>query len=125
MSELIKSLEASVLFLRGRYPEGHPLLTNLERQLQSLKSRAVNLPEKTANEQTSRAISCCERLDVCPFFRAVHGVENISDILKEYEEVYCCGPAKKECFRLKYMEKHGGPPAENISPTGDDFLKYI
>lgn len=39
MSELTTSLEKSVAFLRGRYPQGHPLLTSMERRLEYLTAR--------------------------------------------------------------------------------------
>jgi len=45
MSELTESIEKSVLFLRDRYAEDHPLLTSLERKLEHLKKRFYN-PKK-------------------------------------------------------------------------------
>lgn len=39
MSNLTTSLEKSVVFLRGRYPQGHPLLTSMERRLEFLQTR--------------------------------------------------------------------------------------
>lgn len=39
MSELMTSLEKSVVFLRGRYPQGHPLLTSMERRLEYLMAQ--------------------------------------------------------------------------------------
>lgn len=39
MSELTTSIEKSVIFLRGRYPQGHPLLTSLERRLEYLTAK--------------------------------------------------------------------------------------
>lgn len=45
MSDLIKSLEKSVQFLRERYPADHALLVSLETQLESLKLKGENSPE--------------------------------------------------------------------------------
>lgn len=38
MTELGRSIEKSVLYLRDRY-QGHPLLENLEKQLESLRKK--------------------------------------------------------------------------------------
>ena len=46
MSELVKSVEKSILFLEKRHPEGLPLLTDLENLLTLLKEQK----EKTSDE---------------------------------------------------------------------------
>ena len=76
-------------------------------------------------EEKTMAKNCCERLPTCPFYRAVQDADEILDVLNEYVHVYCCGPFKGKCYRNKYQDEHGGPPADNISPTGDDFHKYL
>jgi hypothetical protein len=47
------------------------------------------------------------------------------DVLNEYVKVYCCGPLHHKCYRNVYFELHGVMPADNISPSGLDFRKYI
>lgn len=48
MSELVKSVEKSILFLKERYPADLPLLTDLENLLKLLKTQqetaAVEIP---------------------------------------------------------------------------------
>jgi len=46
MSELIESLEKSVRFLKQRYPDGLPLLSDLEGLLETLKSGEENFSEQ-------------------------------------------------------------------------------
>jgi len=43
MSELIKSLEKSVRYLKQRYPEDHVLLTDLQALLESLRSKKEDI----------------------------------------------------------------------------------
>lgn len=49
MSELIKSLKKSIIFLRDRYPDGLALLTDLENLLESLEAKK----EKTSSETST------------------------------------------------------------------------
>jgi hypothetical protein len=52
MSELIESLEKSILFLKNRYPAGHTLLSCLEAQLESLHGRDDQRPETLPCNET-------------------------------------------------------------------------
>ncbi|HEX9777567.1 MAG TPA: hypothetical protein VGA63_05410 [Geopsychrobacteraceae bacterium] len=52
MSELIESLEKSILFLKNRYPAGHTLLSCLEAQLASLHGRDDQRPETLPCNET-------------------------------------------------------------------------
>lgn len=70
-------------------------------------------------------VKCCERLPICPFFRAVQESDEILDVLNEYVHVYCCGPFQESCYRVKHLSRYGEPPEDNISPSGLDFRKYI
>jgi hypothetical protein len=67
----------------------------------------------------------CERLPLCPFFRAVKESDEILDVLNEYVHVYCCGPLKAKCFRNLHFDRYGETPADDISPSGLDFRKYL
>jgi hypothetical protein len=67
----------------------------------------------------------CERLPVCPFFRVFQETDEMLDVLNEYVKVYCCGPLHHKCYRNVYFALHGVMPADNISPSGLDFRKYI
>ncbi|HEX9778448.1 MAG TPA: hypothetical protein VGA63_09900 [Geopsychrobacteraceae bacterium] len=67
----------------------------------------------------------CKRLPVCPFFRAVQESEEILDVLTEYVQVYCCGPLQAKCFRIIHFDNYGTQPADDISPSGLNFRKYL
>lgn len=125
MSELIISLEKSVEFLRGRYPEGNPLLTCLETQLHNLKTKKARIAENSAALHVPEGSTCCGRLEECAFFEDMQHIEELSDVLKEFITIYCCGPARESCHRLKYLEEHGCTTTAKISPAGDDYSKYL
>ncbi|PLX89684.1 MAG: hypothetical protein C0619_10805 [Desulfuromonas sp.] len=125
MSELVQSLEKSVEFLRGRYPDGNPLLTCLETQLNNLKAKKARIAEKSYAEHIPEASTCCQRLEECAFFEDMQHIDELSDVLKDFISVYCCGPATESCSRLKHLKEHGTPPSEKISPAGDDYSKYL
>ena len=125
MSELTRSLEKSIAFLRKRYPDGHPLLTCLQEQLSDLRGESVAAPAGAAPTSGQQTPSCCSRLAECAFFTTVKQAADIPDVLEEFVKVYCCGPATERCFRLRHIKAHGEPPADNISPAGEDFLKYL
>ncbi|MDT8419508.1 MAG: hypothetical protein RQ754_03690 [Desulfuromonadales bacterium] len=67
---------------------------------------------------------CCDRLLICPFFKAVKEAEQPLDVLNEYVHVYCCGPFMDKCYRVQYLHRHGEPPGDNIAPSGLDFRQY-
>lgn len=50
MSELTTSIEKSVEFMKVRYPQGHPLLSSMEKQLESL----IRKQERSVKEAPSR-----------------------------------------------------------------------
>lgn len=125
---MIKSIEEfkeRLQTLKEEHPDGHPLLNDLEDLLDSLQTN-LGEPLKTSDfVKVPDGTTCCERFETCSFYRAVDGIEDISDLLREYTNVYCCGLAKNRCARLIYLKCHGKPHADNISPSGDDFSNYI
>ncbi|MDT8419074.1 MAG: hypothetical protein RQ754_01430 [Desulfuromonadales bacterium] len=125
MSELVQSLEKSVEFLRTRYPDGNPLLTCLETQLNKLKARKARIAEKSLTKHIPAESTCCNRLEECAFFEDMQHIDELSDVLQEFITVYCCGPAKASCYRLKYLKEHGCPTTAKLSPAGDDYSKYL
>ena len=67
----------------------------------------------------------CKKLPVCAFFKATQESDEVLDVLSEYVHVYCCGPLKHKCHRIIHLDRFGVPAADNISPSGLDFRKYV
>lgn len=120
MRDLIRSLERNIAFFHRKYPEGHPVLSGLEKKLAYVRARAEKASQADS-EWRAKDHVCCDRLTECPFFIAVSNVDDVSEELKGYVKDYCCSPDKVKCFRLKHIMRYGEPPADNISPVGSEF----
>jgi hypothetical protein len=125
MKKSIEEFKTRLQTLKEEHPDGHPLLNDLQELLDSLQTSQGEVFKTSDFIKTPDGALCCDRFEDCPFFRVVYGIENISDILREYTNVYCCGPAKNRCARLVHLKCHGESLADNISPSGDDFSTYL
>lgn len=120
MSVLIRSLERNIAFYNRKYPEGHPVLSGLEKKLAFLKAKKM-IASQADPEWRLLDQACCDRLTDCPFFNRVSNIDGVSEEIKEYVKSFCCGPEKEKCFRLQHLARHGEPPADNISPVGTQY----
>ena len=62
-------------------------------------------------------IESCDLLEVCGFFRKYAAVEELA--CRGYLAAYCLGGELVDCKRKEYRKAHGGPPPDDMLPTGE------
>lgn len=63
----------------------------------------------------------CERLETCGFF---HKYETSLDLAcRGFIKSYCKGAKLDECARKHYRKEHGGPPEDDMMPSGQVLPK--
>jgi hypothetical protein len=60
----------------------------------------------------------CERFSNCPFFKK-HREDLAPTDYQLLMENYCRGALMSRCARLKYEQKNGHKPSDNLSPIGE------
>lgn len=58
----------------------------------------------------------CEMLDRCGFFRKYLSTDSLG--CNWFLQQYCRGSRINECRRKQYFDKYGGPPSDDMMPTG-------
>jgi hypothetical protein len=63
----------------------------------------------------------CELLGTCGFFKKYE--KDWSIVCKAMIRDYCTGSHMEECKRKEYRKQHGGPPVDEMLPTGQILNK--
>lgn len=63
----------------------------------------------------------CELLETCGFFRKYQ--DSLDLACRGFIKSYCKGPKMDECARKKYRQEHGGPPEDDMMPSGQMMPK--
>lgn len=63
----------------------------------------------------------CELLEKCGFFLKYRNYDN--EACEELIAIYCKGSMMDECKRKEYLDKHGGPPSDDMLPDGEMIIE--
>ncbi len=63
----------------------------------------------------------CELLQTCGFFRKYQDTLNMA--CRGFIKSHCKGPKVAECERKRYRMEHGGPPVDEMLPSGQMLPK--
>ena len=65
----------------------------------------------------------CYLLEQCGFLRKYEHTHDLA--CQGFMNVFCHGPKNDECARMKYRAEHGGPPEDDMLPTGQIMPKHL